>query len=305
MGIHALFTENPGRRERANDYLRVRRNGDAAVKATKVFNNNAVSTVMPDGREAIVLGKGIGFHKRPGETVDERLVEKIYYVQNEMQTKFLQMLQDVRPEVMEAAERIIAAAEAEGFYMSNQATISLVDHISFSIERQEKQIALPNLLLSETQMLYQREYELGCRSLQIIRDCCGVDLPEDEAGYIALHLVSISVDHNAAYGVLKFVNGALGIIKETYGITLDQGSLDAMRLTTHLKFLAQRIQQNTAWGDDGDEPMYRCLLARDPRHQACIDRLEAYTRQNFSYTLSQQEKFYLLIHLTKILQLGE
>lgn len=301
MGIHALFTENPGRRERANDYLRVRRNGDAAVKATKVFNNNAVSTVMPDGREAIVLGKGIGFHKRPGETVDERLVEKIYYVQNEMQTKFLQMLQDVWPEVMEAAERIIAAAEAEGFYMSNQATISLVDHISFSIERQEKQIALPNLLLSETQMLYQREYELGCRSLQIIRDCCGVDLPEDEAGYIALHLVSISVDHNAAYGVLKFVNGALGIIKETYGITLDQGSLDAMRLTTHLKFLAQRVLNHQRWEDTDMDTMYSYLIARHPRHRDCLDRLNEFVQQNFQESLNRQEEVYLLVHLNQVL----
>ena len=105
------------------------------MKAIRVFNNNAISTVMPDGREAIILGKGIGFHKRPGEEVDARLVEKVYYVQNEMQTKFLKILQDVEPNVMRAAERVLAMAENEGFRMSNQATISLIDHISFSIER--------------------------------------------------------------------------------------------------------------------------------------------------------------------------
>lgn len=215
--------ENRGRKPVGPEY------GGAVVKAIKVFNNNAISTVMPDGREAIVLGKGIGFHKRPGEMVDEQRIEKVYYVQNEMQTKFLQMLQDVKPEVMEAAEQIIAMAEKDGFYMSNQATISLVDHISFAIERQKWQMALPNLLLNETQLLYQKEYELGCRSLQIIRDCCGVTLPEDEAGYIALHLVSISVDRNAAYSILKFVKGALDIIKETYGVVPSQSSLDTIR----------------------------------------------------------------------------
>ena len=46
--------------------------------------------MMPDGREAMVLGKGIGFGKRPGQTVDEKLIEKVYYVQTEMQTRFLQ-----------------------------------------------------------------------------------------------------------------------------------------------------------------------------------------------------------------------
>ena len=30
------------------------------MQAVKVFNNNAVSVVMPDGREAILVGNGLG-----------------------------------------------------------------------------------------------------------------------------------------------------------------------------------------------------------------------------------------------------
>lgn len=271
------------------------------MRSIKIFNNNAVSAVMPDGREIIVLGKGIGFNKRPGDEINDRLAEKIYYVQSEMQTKFLQMLQDVQPDVMEAAEQITALAERNGFAMSNQATISLVDHIGFAIERQKEGMTLPNLLLSETQLLYRREYDLGCKALEIIRSCCGVELPIDEAGYIALHILSISVDQNAAYDILKFVKGALDIIKQTYGVVLDGESIDTMRLITHLKFLAQRIFQNSGWEDEGMESMYEMLLDRHPKNRACLTRLEEYCRTAFGYTLNLQEKFYLLVHLTKIL----
>lgn len=275
--------------------------GESTVRSIKIFNNNAVSAVMPDGREIIVLGKGIGFNKRPGDEIDDRLAEKIYYVQSEMQTKFLQMLQDVDPSVMKAAERIIALAGRNGFAMSNQATISLVDHIGFAIERQKEGMTLPNLLLSETQMLYRREYDLGCQALDIIRECCGVALPLDEAGYIALHIITISVDQNAAYDILKFVKGALDIIKQTYGIVLDSESIDTMRLITHLKFLAQRIFQNSSWEDEGMESMYEMLLDRHPKNRLCLDRLDGYCQTAFGYTLNLQEKFYLLVHLTKIL----
>ena len=275
------------------------------MKAIKVFSNNAVSTVMPDGREAILMGRGIGFSKRPGSAVDERRIEKVYYVQNEMQTKFLQMLQDVRPDVMAAAEEILALAEREGFYMSNQATLSLIDHISFAIERQEKGVSLPNLLRNETRLLYPKEYALGCRALEIIRQRCRVSLPDDEAGYVALHLVSLSVDRNAAYGVLKFVGATRDIIREVYGVALDPDSLDAMRLTTHLKFLAQRIQQNTTWHSDEEDFVYEYLLAQDPRHQAFLDRMDQYVQKALAHTLSKQERFYLLIHLTRILQIDE
>lgn len=275
------------------------------MKAIRVFNNNAVSTVMPDGREAILLGKGIGFHKRPGEEVDARHVEKVYYVQTEMQTKFLKILQDVEPNVMRAAEQVLAMAESEGFRMSNQATISLIDHISFSIERFKKNITLPNLLLNETQLLYQKEYNLGRKALGIIEECCGIRLPEDEAGYIALHLVTISVDRNAAYEYLQFIKGALDIVRETYNIALEQDSLATIRLTTHLKFLAQRIRQDSTWPEEDDEPMYRALLARDPRHKVCLERMEDFIRRITGHCINNQERFYILIHLTQLLRYGE
>ena len=270
------------------------------MRSTKIFNNSAVAVITPSGQEAIALGSGIGFRKRPGDEIDDSKIQKVYYVQDVMQRKFLQMLKDVQPRVMDAAERIIAMAEENGCTMSSQATISLIDHISFAIERQNNGLALPNLLLHETKLLYRKEYELGRRSLAMIRDCCGVTLPEDEAGYIAMHIISISVDQNAAYDVLKFVKAALDIIKQTYGIALDHESIDAMRLITHLKFLAQRMFQNHSWEDEGMENMYEMLLDRHPQNRLCLERLDGYCQNAFGYTLNLQEKFYLLVHLTKI-----
>lgn len=272
------------------------------MKIIKVFNNNSVSAILPGGREAILLGNGIGFHKRSGEAVDESRVEKVYYVQTEMQTKFLEMLQDVQPDVMEAAEQIISLAETEGFVLSSQGTISLVDHITFAIERQEKKLTLPNLLLSETRLLYQKEYELGQKALEIIREQCGVSLPEDEAGYIALHLVSISVDSTAAYGTLKFVKAMLEVIRSTYGITLDEDSLDTLRLITHLKFLSQRIQQSASWQDQEDESLYAYLLRRNPGNPLCLQRIDRYLTEVGACPLNRQEQFYLLIHLNRVLE---
>lgn len=271
------------------------------MRSIKIFNNNAVSVVTSYGREAIVLGNGIGFNKRPGDEIDEKKIQKVYYIQDEMQIKFLQMLQDVQPDVMNAADRIIAQADADGCFMSSQATMSLIDHINFAIERQNKGIALPNLLLDETKMLYRKEYKLGCRALEIIEEFCSVTLPEDEAGYIALHLIANSVDRDAAYGILKFVKGALDIIKNAYGLTLDDESLDTIRLITHLKFLAQRIFQKTVWTDENVDDLYEQLLCRDQRNHECLCSLDTYCTEAFGYKLSQQEKFYLLIHLTKIL----
>ena len=255
------------------------------MQAVKVFNNNAVSVVMPDGREAILVGNGLGFGRRPGDVIDKSRVSKVYYVQNELQTKFLKMLDNVTPQVMQAAERI-----------------SLVDHISFALERVEKGTFLPNLMLSETRMLYPKEYAVGQRALELVRQFCGVQLPEDEAGYIALHLVAGAADGALAYDTVKFVMAVKEIICDTYHCTFEEESLETTRLTVHLKFLAARILRHTPWQDAGLESMYTVLLQRDSRNEMCLQRINAYLRQEFDYELDHQEQVYLLIHLTKIVR---
>lgn len=272
----------------------------AAMQAVKVFNNNAVSVVMPDGREAILVGNGLGFGRRPGDVIDKSRVSKVYYVQNELQTKFLKMLDNVTPQVMQAAERISLAAEEQGILLSSKSTISLVDHISFALERVEKGTFLPNLMLSETRMLYPKEYAVGQRALELVRQFCGVQLPEDEAGYIALHLVAGAADGALAYDTVKFVKAVKEIICDTYHCTFEEESLETTRLTVHLKFLAARILRHTPWQDAGLESMYTVLLQRDSRNEVCLQRINAYLRQEFDYELDHQEQVYLLIHLTKI-----
>lgn len=156
------------------------------MEAVKVYNNNAVSAVKPDGREVVLVGAGIGFSKRPGDVIDERKAEKIYYIQSEFQTKFLQLMKDASPEAVQAAEEILKYAREKGLELKDQLLISLIDHICFAIERYEQGIDLPYLMLAETRLLYPKEFDAGKWALKRIELRCGVRLPDYEAGYIAL-----------------------------------------------------------------------------------------------------------------------
>ena len=87
-----------------------------------------------------------------------------------------------------------------------------------------------------------------------------------------------------------------------YHCTFEEESLETIRLTVHLKFLAARILRHTPWQDAGLESMYTVLLQRDRRNEVCLQRINAYLRQEFDYELDHQEQVYLLIHLTKIVR---
>ena len=269
--------------------------------ANKVFNNNAVSAVYPDGREAVLVGSGIGFGRRPGDKVDANKIEKVYFIQDDLQTRFLQLLKNARPDALKAAEDILSHAREQGLTLKNQLILSLTDHICFALERQEQGTSLPYLMMSETQLLYPREFEIGCWALEKIRQLCGVMLPEYEAGYIALHLASAVMNRDEVFSCLKLVNGVTEIIKDTYGIQLDPSNLDSIRLTTHLKFLAQRIFQHTQWKDDDMDDIYQLLLRKNYKNHECLSRISDFIRNHFSYELNHQEKVYLAIHINKLL----
>lgn len=275
------------------------------MRVVKAYNNNAVSTVFEDGREAVLIGSGIGFQKKPGDEINEKKIEKIYYVQDELQTKFLQLLKDTRPEAAKLAEDILEHARECGLELKNQLILSLTDHISFALERQEQGIELPYLMLSETKILYPKEYEIGKWALNRIFEVCGIKLPKYEAGYIALQLASApvknaAVDREMTYNILKLVTAAMEIIKTSYGVELDTEDTDTIRLTTHLKFLAQRIFTHAQWEDSGTEGLYQLLIHKHHKNKECIERLKEYIQENFAYTLNSQEEAYFLVHLTKI-----
>ena len=46
------------------------------MKICKVFNNNVVSSFDEQDREIMVLGKGVGFQKKPNDLIEESKIEK-------------------------------------------------------------------------------------------------------------------------------------------------------------------------------------------------------------------------------------
>lgn len=57
----------------------------------KVYNNNVVLAFEND-KEVIVMGKGLGFQKKSGDTVDTSMVEKTFVLDDQSQLSEFQSL---------------------------------------------------------------------------------------------------------------------------------------------------------------------------------------------------------------------
>lgn len=271
------------------------------MKVARTFNNNAVAVITDDNKDAVLLGSGVGFGKRVNDSIGMEKVEKIYYIQDDMQTKFLQLLENTAKDYLVIAEKILEKAKTAGFNVQTHGIISLTDHIAFAITRAKENIFLPNLILNEVKALYKEEYAIGLWAIDLIKNETSIQLPEDEAGYIALHIINSSHNQtpdNTVYTV-KFIQGTMDIIEEVYQLKLDKDDLNYFRITTHLKFLAQRIFSDQLIQTNETEELYQYLLKTNSKHDEFIVKIREFSETIFNHQLNQQEILYILIHITK------
>lgn len=110
------------------------------MKIAKILNNNVVTVMDEQNNEQVVMGRGLGFKKRPGDTVDAALIEKIFSLRSsELTARLSDVLERIPLEVVTTADRIIALAKEKlSGNLQNSLYISLTDHCHFAIERTGK-----------------------------------------------------------------------------------------------------------------------------------------------------------------------
>lgn len=269
----------------------------------KVINNNIISAYEESGAEVIVMGRGIGFKKKQGEVVPADQISKIFRIKSRTLTEqFKELLANMPLERVRISDEIISHAKDHLKLKLNQSIyVTLTDHINFAIERVSQGIEPQNALLWEIKRFYPQEFQLGIYALELIHDRLGILLPEDEAGFIALHFV------NAEYGTdirdaVKFPNqmqAIVDIVERDLGILLDESSLHYERFMTHIKFLIQRIYRKELLSSE-DRELSLLMQRKYPREYQCSVKVAEYIMQATGSRLSEEEIMYLSVHIRRV-----
>lgn len=269
----------------------------------KVINDNIISAYEKSGAEVIVMGRGIGFKKKQGEVVPADQISKIFRIKSRtLAEQFKELLANMPLERVRISDEIISHAKDHLKLKLNQSIyVTLTDHINFAIERVSQGIEPQNALLWEIKRFYPQEFQLGIYALELIQDRLDILLPEDEAGFIALHFV------NAEYGTdirdaVKFpdqMQAIVDIVERDLGILLDESSLHYERFMTHIKFLIQRIYRKELLSSE-DRELSLLMQRKYPREYQCSLKVAEYIMQATGSRLSEEEIMYLSVHIRRV-----
>lgn len=269
----------------------------------KIINNNIVSAFDETDTEVVVMGRGIGFGTKAGSPIREEQIEKVFRIKSHtLAEQFKELLSNMPLKHARISNDIISYAKGELKLRLNQSIyVTLTDHINFVIERLKLGIHPENALLWEIKRFYPQEYRLGKYGVQLIEKELEVKLPEDEAGFIALHFV------NAEYGTnikdaLNFpvlMQEILGIVKKDLEIEFDEESLHYERFATHLKFLLQRVYRKELLTDE-EEELALMVQRKYKREYICSKKIAEYIEMKTGSRISGEEMMYLAIHIRRV-----
>ncbi|MCL6405243.1 BglG family transcription antiterminator LicT [Dickeya dadantii] len=273
------------------------------MKIAKILNNNVVTVMDEQNNEQVVMGRGLGFKKRPGDTVDAALIEKIFSLRSsELTARLSDVLERIPLEVVTTADRIIALAKEKlSGNLQNSLYISLTDHCHFAIERHRQGVDIRNGLQWEVKRLYQKEFAIGLDALDIIHRRLGVRLPEDEAGFIALHLVNAQLDSHMpeVMRITRVMQEILNIVKYQLNLDYNEQAFSYHRFVTHLKFFAQRLLGRTPVFSE-DESLHDVVKEKYTLAYHCAEKIQDHIMLNYDYTLTKEELMFLAIHIERV-----
>lgn len=274
----------------------------------KILNNNVIVSKNEHDKEIIAMGKGIAFKKKVGEHIEDELIDKVYTLSDEVSSKFQELAAEIPVEHMKISDDIIKYVKLKlGKKLNDSIYLSLCDHISTAILHHEEGVDVKNVLLWDIKKFYKDEFEIGKHGLEMIKEKLNVQLNEDEAGFIALHIVNAEMDEKleTIYEVTKVMQEILNIVKYFFHIDFDEDSVYFYRFITHLKFFAHRLITKSSYQDEQSDDLLDLIKIKYKNAYACCLKIKQFLKTNYAYDLSQEETLYLTIHIARVVYKNE
>ena len=279
------------------------------MKVTKVLNNSVVIAKDDNNEECIVFGKAVGFTNKVGDTFEEKQAEKVFISRDKkFSSDLIRLMNEVSPQYLDITERIVRiATETLKVKLNNYIHITLTDHIHFAVIRNNAKENVKNWLVWEVKRFYPKEYKIGLLALDIIKDELGVELPEDEAGNIAFHLVNAQnngCNKDTMNEITNIIKRVVNIVRYYFQRDLDEASINYSRFVTHLQYFAQRVIENKMLVPE-DDILFNQITTKYSEEFHCTKFITEYMKSAYHVDITTDEQLYLTLHIRRIVNRTE
>lgn len=268
-----------------------------------IINNNVVSSKDDEGKEVVVMGKGIGFGKKKGDTLKVADADKIFTIEDEEALRrFKDLLTGIPLEYLQVSNEIISyAKERLDTELHPNIYLTLTDHISFAIRRIEEGQVFPIPMENEIRRFYPLEYSIGTQAVSLIYERLGYKLPVDEAAALAIHFVNaeFNIKVRDTWIITKMMGDILGLISSEFDC-LNTECVEVESFVAGIKLLCYRLAMAHPIREKGDKKLLDFIKENYPKEWEMAKRINDYVIKEHKCRFTEEEKLCFAIQLKRI-----
>lgn len=271
-------------------------------KIIKIFNNNVILAEQKH-KQMILVSKGIGFGKRAGDIIKANAnIEKVFHeIPTESEHIVLNEMTELTRRIKDLTHQIIEIAEEKLGTLNEHSEKMLEEHIEFAIERLGMGLTIENPFIDEIVTLYAKEYEIAGIARDCINEAIGIDIGEEEQGFIALHLCSARKNKsvNEIMTITRIYKECLQIVERELDINIEFESSFKREFLKMLKFYIDYAQASDSFNLAIKKEVARKLK---PAYKAA-HHIILYLKDQKGIEATDDMKAYMAIDIQKLISL--
>ena len=215
-----------------------------SYRITKILNHNSFMGIQSkNDQECLIMGKGVAFGKKVGQTVSVTEDARVYSLKELTDRgEAKEIIKSVSPLCLELANEVLDQAEEEFGKVDRSILFTMADHLDFAVRRIQNGEQISNPLTDDIRIMFYKEYKVAGCIRDLLKEKLGIRIDEHEIGYIALHVHSAIVDENVsqAMEIARTVRECICMVEEETGKSIDVMSLSYNRLMNHVRYMVAR-----------------------------------------------------------------
>lgn len=215
-----------------------------SYRITKILNHNSFMGIeSKNDQECLIMGKGVAFGKKVGQTVSVTGDARVYSLKELTDRgEAKDIIKSVSPLCLELANEVLDQAEEEFGKVDRSILFTMADHLDFAVRRIQNGEQISNPLTDDIRIMFYKEYKVAGCIRDLLKEKLGIRIDEHEIGYIALHVHAAIVDENVsqAMEIARTVRECICMVEEETGKSIDVMSLSYNRLMNHVRYMVAR-----------------------------------------------------------------
>lgn len=271
------------------------------MELIKKINNNFAVARDSTGQCVIVSGKGIGFEKMPGALKDLSKITRTYYHVDE---RYIDLIKQLPEDLVKLSTKVVDYASSKLQQKLNpNLFFTLADHLNFAVQRARQGVEFKFGITYEMRYLHADEMAIGIKVIHVMHRKFGVDLPEDEAAVIAMHILEAEsftmkpVEDEIE--IKDLLSNICAILQRELNYKADQNSFNYCRFVTHIQYLLQRRGEENEITSN-NKKIFQVMTQEFPNTYQSVVKIQEYLKKQLQWNISEEEMLYLMLHINRL-----